>query len=147
MSIFKKRRPTKVVDDTETVVQDFVLRAPFWSYRTVPYRGYEPFVEYGPAIDKYLESLFKGEIDDGNGDVLDNLICDMARQAEKDLDLQRTQHRDTIKSLDLRNQGDHWAFQHERALLETEIVDCEQELAEIKRRLRTDKFIGGRKDA
>lgn len=147
MNLFKKTNPTRVVDDTETIVSDFKLRAPFWSYRTVPYREYVPFVEFISAIDGYLERLFQGEIDDGNGDVLDNMICDMARQAEKDLDKQHIEHGDTIKSFDIRNQGDKKAFMHERDLLQAEIQENEQQLAEIKTRMKQDKFIGGKKNA
>ena len=147
MSFFKRAKTTKVMDDTETIVTDFKLRAPFWSYRTVPYREYEPFISFKPEIDGYLERLLQGEIDDGNGDVLDNLINDMARQAEKDLDKQRTEHGDTIKSFDIRNQGDKRAVKHELDLLQSEIGENEQQLADIKTRLNKDKFIGGNQKA
>jgi hypothetical protein len=147
MKLFKKTTPTKVVDNTETVVYDFKLRAPFWSYRTVPYREYEPFSGFTPEINSHLDKLFQGEIDDGNGDVLDNMICDMARQAEKDLDKQRTEHGDIIKSFDIRNRGDRTAFEHELTLLQSELLENEQQTAEIKTRLKQDKFIGGKKYA
>ena len=147
MSIFKNTKNTKVMDETETIVNDFILRAPFWSYRTISYYEYGPFVNYTPELDAYLEILFQGEIDSGNGDVLDNLIFDMSRQAERDLDKQRTEHGDTIKTFHIRNKGDKEAFFHERALLQAEIEECEQQLIEIKNRIKKDKFLGGKKHA
>ena len=147
MNFFKRSKVTKIVDDTESIVADFKLRAPFWSYRTVPYREYEPFVNFTADIDNYLERLFEGEIDDGNGNVLDNIICDMARQAEEHLKRQHTEHRDTIKSFDIRNKGDKTAFMNERILLQAEIEDTEQQIEEVKRRMKRDKFVGGEKHA
>ena len=147
MSLFKKAKSTKMVDYNDNIVYDFILRAPFWSYRTVPYREYEPFVSFIPVIDGFLEKQFRGEIDSGNGDTLDNMICDMARQAEKDLDKQRSEHTDMIKSFDIRYHGDRKAFEHELTLLSAEFAEIEQQQAEINARLKKDKFIGGNKNA
>jgi len=145
MKFFRKSKPTRVVDDTETTVSDFRLRSPFWCYRTVPYRTCESFDGYGPVIDSYLSKLFQGEIDDGNGDVLDNMICDMARQAEKDLERQHTEHGDIIHSFGIRAQGDRRAFAHERDLLQRTLEETEQHLAEVSGRMRRDEFSGGEK--
>jgi len=142
----KKTKPTRIVDDTDSTVNDFKLRIPFWSYRAVPYREYEPFANLQPVIDDYLAKLFQGEIDDGNGDVLDNTICDMARQAEKDLDRQHTEHGDVLKSFDIRSKGDQRSFIHDRAELLAELEENQRQLEEIRSRVKRDKFIGGKKN-
>lgn len=143
MNLFKKKKPTRVVDDTESIVTDFRLRSPFWCYRAVSYRVWEPFAGYGKTIDSYLEKLFEGEIDDGNGDVLDNMICDMARQAERDLDRQHTEHGDIIRTFGIRSQGDRRAFVQERGLLQSALDETEQHLDEVRARMRKDEFRGG----
>jgi len=143
MNIFKRARTTKVVDNTDTIVYDFKLRAPFWSYRTVEYHEYAPFVVFSTAIEEYLINLFGGELDSGNGNTLDNLICDMARQAERDLEKQHIEHGDTLKSFDIRNKADRKAFQHELALLQEELLINEKTQYEINARMEKDKFLGG----
>lgn len=141
MSLFKKNKPTKIVNETDTTVNDFKLRTPYWFYRTISYQMYYPFAIYTQNLNSYLARLFQGKIDDGNGDVLDNLICDMARQAERDLDKQLTEHGDVIKALAIRNEGDRIAFLKERSLLQQELDEVEDVLAEIKKRLLNDKFV------
>ena len=79
MSSIKETRAGKAVDDTLEVVNDFICQIPFWGYQVAAYREYEPFSNLVLELDSYLEKLFAGEIDDGNGDVLDCLIADRAR--------------------------------------------------------------------
>ena len=147
MSLFKKKRIMKIVDDSETVVSDFICRRPFWSYRTVRYREYEPFVSFGEMIDGFLEKQFSGEIDSGNGNTLDNLIGDMARQAENDLKRQRAEHKDTIRAFDTRVQGDRKSFEYEHMLLKAELERNNDRRNEIRERSDNDKFTGGRYDS
>lgn len=58
---------------------DFTRRAPFWSYRVKDYLLYGPLVSFRGEIDSYLNKLFAGDIDEGNGDVLDSMIADLVR--------------------------------------------------------------------
>lgn len=127
MSLFKGNTPTKVVDDTQEVVNDFTRRAPFWCYRPVPYREYEPLSHLQLELDSYLERLFQGELDDANGDVLDNLIFDTVRQACEDLTKQRIIHQDSITSFAIRAKSDHSAFARELSALK---VDLDKNLEE-----------------
>lgn len=145
MSILKKRfRSTKLVDsNTESIVYDFMNRAPFWNYRTINYQEYEPFKDLTPVIDSYLEKLFEGQVDSGNSNTADNTIADMARQAERDLNRQLVDHRDTIKKLDIRNKADRKAFEDELDLLNTELQKNARLLIEVEDRLAKEKFIGG----
>ncbi|MCR5826271.1 MAG: hypothetical protein K6G54_06875, partial [Oscillospiraceae bacterium] len=131
----------KVVDDEPTVVRDFNRRAPFWSYRTAAYRRYLPFANYKVEIDAYLERLFSGELDDGNGDVLDTLISDVFRQAEHDLARQRTEHRDVIVSFGIRATSDKLAFTRELEKVREALERNRQEQESIRTRLRTNEFV------
>lgn len=132
MGVFKSNSPEKVVDDTRVVVHDFQRRAPFWSYRTVPYKEYEPLVNLQGKLDDYLDALFCGDIDSANGDVLDNIIFDTVRQAQDDLNRQRVEHGDTIKSFGIRAEGDRAAFKEQLAKLREDLARNQEEQAFIR---------------
>lgn len=148
MNIFKQlRNPNKSVESEEVIVSDFQRRIPYWSYRTTGYKVYEPFMEYEQVLDEHLEKLFSGEIDDGNGDVLDRLIIDMARQAEKFLVQQRAEHRDTIKSFDIRARSDQKAFESQLTLLREQLERNQQNQEKYRELIDADEFINRRKKA
>ncbi len=147
-SFFRKpKAPPKMVDQTETIVYDFMLRTPYWSYRPVTYREHESFVNLKPVLDSYLDQLFKGSIDAGNGNILDSFILNTARQAQEDLARQHTDHKNTITQFFIRNQGDQEAFSHQITLLRDELADNEAKQTEIKARLNKNTFLGGINDA
>lgn len=133
------------VGSEKMVMNDFERRIPYWSYRPVSYEVYEPFKEYKTEIDGYLEKLFNGEIDDGNGDVLDNMIMDMARQAEKSLNRQRVEHRDMIKSLDIRAQSDRKAFKCQLELLKEQLENNKHNQEKYNKLADADEFIDRRR--
>lgn len=142
--VFKKTRPTKVVDDTEQFVNDFTQRAPFWSYRPVPYKEYTPFYMYQIELDKYIDGLLKaGALDDGNGDVMTNFITDMANKAYADLAKQKTDHEDVIESFFIRSRADQEQFTNELELLSVELEINERDFDEITRRSNKEKFVEG----
>ena len=135
------KKPDKAVPtDGDEIVNDFVRRTPFWSYRTTSYQIYEPFMNYKEEIDRYLEKLFAGEIDDGNGDVLDSMISDMERQAEKHLLRQHSEHQDVIKSFELRMLGDRKAFEEQLQLLRELLAKNLAEQESLLARQRRDEF-------
>ena len=134
MRLFHENHPNKTVDDRTVVVNDFTRRTPFWSYRTVSYKEYPPLLELEKLLDGYLRELFKGELDEANGDALDNLIFDYVRQAELDLAQQRCRHRDMINSFDIRAKGDRNAFEGEKRRLEAALAENAGEQADIRRR-------------
>lgn len=140
MSIFKLNTPNKVVDDEPVVVRDFNRRAPFWSYRTQDYKEYPPFAAFKAEIDAYLAKLFAGEIDDGNGDVLDTMISDVLRQAEHDLARQRTDHHDVIVSFGIRAKSDKAAFEKELNIRREALEKNLHEQEDIRARLYNNEF-------
>lgn len=114
MAIFKEADGMKMVDDEKVVVKDFVRRTPFWGHRNISYHDYEPLMNLKQELDEYLEKLFHGEIDDGNADVLDNIIFDRVRQAMEDLKYQSVEHEDMNCSFENRVDSDLIAFKEER---------------------------------
>ena len=99
----------------KNIARDFQMRAPFAEYRPIEYEGYAPFLGFKQALDGYLEKLFAAgtALDEGNKDVLDNLISDMARKAEQHLERQRIEHNDKINAFSNRRSGDRRAFERE----------------------------------
>lgn len=141
MKFWEKSKPSKLVDNTETLRNDFKLRGPFWGYRSIDYREYEPFVNLTPVIDEYLNRQFEGDIDWGNANTLNNLIFGMAREAEQDLDRQHIDHGDRIQDLEQRNQSDRKHFEMVLAGLREDMQRNERDLRDIETRLAQDKFM------
>ncbi len=113
--LFKKKNQTNLESgiDLVEVVNDFSRRTLFWNYRPQEYKIYRPFDEIKKELDSYLEKLFEGDIDEANGTVLDTIILDRCRQAKKDLAKQRVNHRDHIKSFDIRAKSDEVTYTRE----------------------------------
>jgi len=99
-----------------------------------------PFVNFTPTIDEYLTKLFAGEIDEGNKDVLDAYITDMAAQAIEDLKKQQSAHADKIHDLYHRRVGDKLAFERHLEQLNGDLERNEEELQTIDQRQRATKF-------
>lgn len=109
----KKKQHTlyNSVDDSRTTVYDFRLRSSsvgFESYRTTEYHLYHKLVEDEmlARIDDHLKKLFAGNVDDANGDMLDELIFGAAREAMPYLTKQRIDHNDTIRRFIVRRTAD-----------------------------------------
>ena len=136
--ILSRRKPAA----NEPIVKDFRQRAPFAAYRPVDYEDYQPFVEFRPMIDGYLEKLFApgNAIDSGNKNVLDNLIEDMCEKAKQYLERQKIEHTDNIHGISNRRSGDKRAFERQLETLREALAQNEQELGEIIRRCETNKF-------
>ncbi len=100
------------VDDTRSLVNDFRLRLPYESYRTTEYRQYPKLHEdvVIPELDMYLERLLSGQVDDGNCDLLDNIIFSKAREAIPDLARQHVDHADMLRRLVVRRKADYQDF-------------------------------------
>ena len=99
------------VDDSRTVVHDFRLRATqvgFESYRATEYRLYHKLeeCEMMPRLEEHLSKLFAGEVDDANGDMLDNIIFGAAREALPDIVRQHYDHLDMLRRLTIRRKAD-----------------------------------------
>ena len=131
------------IDDTRVVVKDFVRRPPYWSYRSLGYTPLKEFMEFQRNIDDYLEKLFQGGIDDGNGDVLDNMNIDIAMQALTDLAIQRVNHRNTIKDLAARFEGDRACFEEELRNLTNRLDQNLKKQSAIKEKIDKNEFKKG----
>lgn len=110
----KKKKPSlyNTVDDSRITVYDFKLRSTpigFESYRTTEYTLYHKLDEneMRSRIDDHLDKLFAGEVDDANGDMLDEIIFGAAREALPCLSRQRIDHNDTIRRFIARRTADH----------------------------------------
>lgn len=100
----KQKALFNAVDDSRLVVNDFRLRSTvigFESYRTVEYRLYRKLEEEEmlPMLNEHLAKLFAGEVDDGNGDMLDSILFGAAREALPDLGRQHYDHIDMLRRL------------------------------------------------
>ena len=109
----KKKRQTlyNSVDDSRSTVYDFTLRSTpigFESYRTTEYTLYDKLDEAVmiPRIDEHLDKLFAGDVDDANGDMLDEIIFGAAREALPHLSKQHIDHNDTIRRFIVRRTAD-----------------------------------------
>lgn len=128
--MFGKRKKDHLInsmDDTRQVVNDFRLRFPYENYRTKEYELYHKLKdeEMLPRIDEHLEKLFSGEVDDGNGDMLDSILFAPAREAKPDLEKQHVDHGDMLRRLITRRKGDI-------ADIERITVELKDELASIQ---------------
>lgn len=110
----KKKSQTlyNLVDDSRTIVYDFMLRTTpigYESYRTAEYTLYHKLdeAEMLPKIDAHLEKLFAGDVDDANGDMLDEIIFGAAREALPYLSKQHIDHNDTIRRFIVRRTSDY----------------------------------------
>ena len=141
MNFMKRRRKGKIVDDSENIVRNFRLRAPFCSYRPVDYREYEPFIRYPIEIDRHLEQLFVANVDAGNKNVLDPLIVDMADQAEQHLKKQQVEHLDLIHAFQYRRSGDQESFLNQLSWLNAKLSQNIADQQGIQLRLQANKFL------
>lgn len=126
----RKKRLFKAIDDHSSVVHDFRLRSSaigFESYRPVEYKLYHKLEEDKmiPKIDAYLRRLFRGKVDDFNGDVLDNILFAAFREAIPFLGRQHYVHQDVIRRLTTRRQADYGDLEKIKR-------DREEELRAIK---------------
>lgn len=132
----KKEALINSVDDTRTVVYDFKRRIPYESYRAMEYRPFPDLEEEVmiPKLDVYLNKLFAGAIDDGNGDVLDNLIFKTAREAGAYLKTQNIDHRDMNNRFTARAKADQEDFTriYEQVSQETRKLENELEITSHK---------------
>jgi hypothetical protein len=108
--------------------------------RQLNYKDFAPLFGYAGTIDKFLEKLFKGEIDLGNGNVCDNMINDIAEQARADIELQRIAHRDSINTIANQRTADRLAYEKQLAKKQEELEEIRERLAEINVRFRKAKF-------
>ena len=136
----KKKQPpaqTQRVEDSWESVPGFPHRRPFATYRPGFYQIYPKLRDevMQPLLDQHLQRLFEGPVDDGNGDMLDDLIFSAAREALPDLERQRAGHESIIQELTVRQQADRADFLCLAEQAEQEAEVLEREYRDICRRL------------
>lgn len=121
------------MDDSRVVVYDFVRRIPIESYRPVEYKLYHKLrdEEMHPKLDRHLDALFAGSVDDGNGDMLDNIIFRSYRESGPDLILQKHTHEDMIRRIVAKRTSDREDFVNLREDRKEELLRLEKEYDEI----------------
>lgn len=140
MNTFKDSETAKALTDEKTVVDDFMIPIPFGTYRPMDYPDYQPLFSMKEERDGYLEKLFEGVIDEGNGDVLDALIIDRAEQALTDLKKRRAEHEDTIHEFYLRAESDRAGFQDQLEKVSRELDRNKIELTILEKRFMESEY-------
>lgn len=122
--MFRKRKKKPVSPENPT---DFRRRPEYEACRPAEYRLY-PKLEEGvilPRLEAHLTALFAGEVDDGNGDLLDSIIFAPAREAVPDLARQQYDHADTLRRLIARRRADREDFARLLDLRRQELAELE----------------------
>ena len=134
----------KGIGDERVATNDLRRRIPKVDYRPCDYEILPRFKNLKVEIDEYLDKLFAGEIDAGNGNVLDELIIDVGREARAELDRQYISHQDIIIDLKAYHDGNVRQFESELAGLKTDLEGVNSRLVAISEREESIKFTGGR---
>ena len=90
-----------------------------------------------PKIDRHLEALFAGDVDDGNGDMLDNIIFGPYRKSVPYLNIQRLNHKDMNRRLVARRVSDRADFERIRDERKNELERLEQEYEVVCSKIAT----------
>lgn len=138
--MFGKKKDNHLInsmDDTRQVVHDFRLRLPYENYRTKEYELYHKLKdeEILPRIDDHLDKLFSGEVDDGNGDMLDSILFSPAREAKPDLAKQHVDHGDMIRRLIIRRKSDIADFETIVETLKNELSSLQTEYKQTNEKI------------
>lgn len=131
----KAQAQFNTMDDSRVIVYDFMRRMKclFESYRPADYKLYPGLCEeeMKPKLDRHLEALFAGDVDDANGDMLDNIIFDPYRESVSYLNVQRLNHKDMNRRLIARRISDRADFERIRDERKVELGYLEQEYKDI----------------
>ncbi len=135
----KKQAQFNTMDDSRVTVYDFKRRIKFESYRSTDYRFYPGLSEeaMNPKIDRHLEALFAGDVDDGNGDMLDNIIFGPYRESVPYLNIQRLNHKDMNRRLVACRASDRADFERIRDERKNELERLEQEYEDVCSKMAT----------
>lgn len=126
-----------MMDDSKVPANDFIRRIHYESYRPADYRLYPGLSDKAmiPKIDKHLEALFSGAVDDANGDMLDNIIFDPYRESVSYLNDQRLNHKDINRRLVARQISDPADIARIRDDRQEELEQIKQEYKDICNRI------------
>lgn len=128
-------------ENSDESTMKFDRRIPKWEYRPSEYYNLKRFDNLKTELDEYLEKLFKGEIDSGNGNVLDNLISDVMNETIKEIGRQRVNHKDTIEGLSIFHNGSEEEFRRELEHIDDELNRLSEKLVLAEERYENYRFI------
>ncbi|HAP20711.1 MAG TPA: hypothetical protein DCR27_05500 [Lachnospiraceae bacterium] len=126
------------MDDSRVMVHDFTRRYLYESYRSVDYRVFHKLCEeeMKPKLDQHLEALIAGEVDDANGDMLDNIIFGPYRESVPELGVQRLNHKDMNRRLAARRTADREDFVRLGSERQEELARLEEEYKETCNKIK-----------
>ena len=132
------------IDDTRSTVYDFKLRISslaYESYRTTEYKVYHKLNEDEmiPILDDKLNQMFAGEVDDGNGDMLDDIILSAAREGMQYLAKAHVDHRDSIHRFIVRRIADREDIERIRDAREEELETLNEDYAKVLEAISENK--------
>lgn len=131
----KEQAQFNTMDDSRETVYDFMRRMHclYESYRPADYRLYPGLSEeeMKAKLDRHLEALFAGDVDDANGDMLDNIIFGPYRESVPYLNVQRFNHKDMNRRLVARRFSDRADFERIRDERKNELKQLEQEYDDV----------------
>ena len=87
-------------------------------------------------MDQHLEALIAGEVDDANGDMLDNIIFGSYREAVPELGVQRLNHKDMNQRLAARRTADREDFVRLGSERQEELARLEEEYKETCNKIK-----------
>lgn len=135
----KEQAQYNAMDDSKMTVYDFMRRIQplFESYRSSDYRPYPGLMEEEMAskLDRHLEAMFAGDVDDANGDMLDNIIFGSYRESVPYLNVHRLNHKDMNRRLVARRISDRADFERIRDERKEELEHLEQEYEDVCRKM------------
>ncbi|HBA64554.1 MAG TPA: hypothetical protein DCZ20_11915 [Lachnospiraceae bacterium] len=139
----KEQAQFNTMDDSRVTVYDFMRRMQllFESYRSADYRSYPGLYEeeMKPRLDRHLEALFAGDVDDANGDMLDNIIFGPYRESDPYLNVQRLNHKDMNRRLVARRVSDRADFARIREERQEELERLKHEYEDVCSRIAAAK--------
>lgn len=137
----KEEAQFNTMGDSRVIRYDFKrrLKGLFESYRAADYRIYHRLSEDEmiAKLDQHLDALFAGDVDDANGDMLDNIIFGIYRESIPDLNVQRLNHKDMNRRLIARRVSDREDFVSIREGQQRELERLEKEYEDVCNKIAT----------
>lgn len=136
-----KKRIVHSISDAKATVYDFERRFPFESYRTTDYSLYYKLEDatLKRQLDRHLKALLAGEVDEGNANMLDGVLCSWAVESVADLALQQREHQDMLRRLQARRSSDREDFVKLLNNLQKDLHQLEEEYETVCQMLAADQ--------
>lgn len=147
MKLFNKKKDNdarKEISNERVLVPAIKLRRPYEEYHLRDYVINDELLTFERVIDYELGELNNNAaIDEGNADVLDQLIEDVANRALKEIARQKAEHEISIAGLGTRYIADPIQFQRNYEDMKEQLKELDEECDDLKRRNKNNKFDEG----